>query len=119
MKRVWFGALLVAFAAVLCSARSTTTRSIVLELTLPGGAQPLLEITEGGLGTVTLPKEGTFGFVPALKEGERSTVIVDIFDLARTPHQKLGTVVAPVGAASVESNTKPQFGIRALRIITR
>jgi beta-lactamase regulating signal transducer with metallopeptidase domain len=89
---------------------------VVLELTLPGGAHPQLTIGEGTVGTVRLPNVGTFGFVPALANGNANNVTIGIFDLDKTPHQKLGTVEVSVGGSEVQSDTNPQFGIRAVRI---
>jgi hypothetical protein len=95
-----------------------STGGFVLELTLPNGAHPQLTIAEGTAGTVQLPNVGTFGFVPALANGSANVVTVAIFNLDRTPHQKLGTVEASLGGSEVQSETKPQFGIRAVRIVT-
>jgi hypothetical protein len=106
-------ATLVALTVVALAAQER--RSIVLEIGLPNGAAPHLRILDGGTGTVDMPKVGKFGFVPTLKDG---TVSVEVFDMNQTPHRQIDRVDAAVGGEAVQSNTKPQFGIRILRLVT-
>lgn len=112
--------LSIAFAAVVALACVTLVaqerRSIVLEIGLPNGSTPQLRILDGGTGTVDMPKVGKFGFVPTLKDG---TVSVEVFDMNQTPHRQLDRVEAAVGGEAVQSNTKPQFGIRAVGVAAR
>jgi hypothetical protein len=109
---------LVVLAVVLAviSAAHAAQRSprIVLEIGLPNGAAPQLTIMSGGTGTVSLPDGGRFGFVPTLRDG---SVTVEVFDLGTTPHRRLGAVDAVPGGAAVRSGTKPDFGLRILRVI--
>ena len=107
-------ATLVALTVVALAAQQR--RSIVLEIGLPGGSAPQLRILDGGTGTVDMPKVGKFGFVPTLKDG---TVSVEVFDMNQTPHRQIDRVEAAVGGNAVQSNTKPQFGIRAVSVATR
>ncbi len=107
-------ATLVALTFVALTAQER--RSIVLEIGLPGGPAPQLRILDGGTGTVDMPKVGKFGFVPTLKDG---TVSVEVFDMNQTPHRQIDRVEAAVGGGAVQSNTKPQFGIRAVRVVAR
>lgn len=116
--RSW-SALLVLLATTVSFAQSgAQTRDVLLELNLPNGATPQLRIVDGGTGTVELPAVGRFGFVPRL-QASSNVVVVDVFDLGRTPHERLGRIEAVVGGDRVQSNTKPDFGIQVLRIITR
>jgi hypothetical protein len=87
-------------------------RSIVLEIKLPNGSTPQLRILEGETGTASLPDLGKYGFAPTFNGG---VVVVEIFDLGN--QQRLGEVRAAVGGAAVQSSTKPQFGIRVIRVV--
>lgn len=107
-------AVVVALACVAVTAQER--RSVVLEIGLPNGGVPQLRIADGGTGTVDLPKVGKFGFVPTLKE---DGVSVEVFDMSQTPHRQIDRVEARVGGETVQSNAKPQFGIRAVRIVTQ
>lgn len=107
-------AALIALTFVALAAQER--RSIVLEIGLPNGAAPQLRILDGGTGTVDMPQVGKFGFVPTLKG---STVSVEVFDMNQTPHRQIDRVEAAVGAEAVQSNTKPQFGIRAVSVDAR
>src|SRR5262245_41368807 len=119
MKTWRFGvALLVVLATAVGIAQTTAKRSVVLQLDLPNGATPQVRVLEGETATVTLPRVGTFGFVPTLQEGS-NVVLVDVFDLEPTPHQRLGRVEATVGGDTVQSNTKPQFGVRVTKVIAQ
>ena len=114
LRRLSIGlATLVALTVVALAAQER--RSMVLEIGLPNGAAPQLRILDGGTGTVDLPKVGKFGFVPTLKDG---TVSVEVFDMNQTPHRQIDRVEAAVGGEAVQSNTKPRFGIRILRLVS-
>jgi hypothetical protein len=106
--------LAVLVAMTIAAASAQGRRSVVLEVGLPNGATPQLRILDGGMGTVSTPQLGKFGFVPTVKDG---AVAVDVFDLDRTPDQRIAEVEATVGGDAVETNTKPQFTIRAVRVI--
>ena len=88
-------------------------RSVVLEIGLPNGATPQLQILDGETGTVDVPNVGKFGFVPTMKDG---AVSVEVFDMNKTPHRQMTRVDAPVGGDAVRSNTKPQFSLRVVRV---
>jgi hypothetical protein len=107
--------VLAAILVFTCAAfAAQERRSVVLEIELPNHATPQLRIQDGGTGTASVPDLGKYGFVPAIKDG---TVVVTIFDLGRTPHERLGEVEGAVGGAVVRSGTTPQFGIRVVRVI--
>ena len=110
--------LSIAFAAVVtfaCVALvAQERRSVVLEIGLPNGSTPQLRILEGGTGTVDMPKVGKFGFVPTLKD---DAVSVEVFDLSQTPHRQVDRVDATIGGRAVQSNGKPQFSIRVVRLV--
>jgi hypothetical protein len=116
--RSW-SVLLVVLATTVCIAQSAAgKRYIVMELSLPHGATPQLKVAEGETGSVERPDVGKFGFVPTLQDGG-SIVLVDVFDLKQTPRQRLDRVEAVVGGDTVQSNTKPQFGVRVVRVATQ
>jgi hypothetical protein len=108
-------AVVIVLAAACLAFAAQERRSVVLQIQLPNGAAQL-RILEGETGTVSLPNLGRFGFVPALKDG---TVAVELFDLNATPHRRFGQVDATVGGEQVETATKPQFGIRAIKVVTQ
>jgi hypothetical protein len=109
-------AVVIVLAGACLAFAAQERRSVVLQIQLPNGAAPQLRILEGATGTVSLPNLGRFGFVPALKDG---TVAVELFDLNATPHRRLGQVDATVGGEQVETATKPQFGIRVIKVVTQ
>ena len=107
---------LAAVVAFACVAVLAQERRVVLEIGLPNGSTPQLRIQDGGTGTVDMPKVGKFGFVPTLKD---EAVSVEVFDLSQTPHRQIDRVDATIGGGAVQSNTKPQFSIRAVRVVAR
>jgi hypothetical protein len=115
-------ALTVAVFALLATgsmAQSTAGRSyVVLHLTLPSGETPQLKITEGETGSVELPKVGKFGFVPTVRAGT-GTIIVAVFDLSRTPGERIDRLELISGGDSVQSATTPTFGVRVDLVITK
>lgn len=111
-------ALLIALSTAVCLAQSEQhTRSIVMDLNLPNGAAPRLRVADGGLGTVDISKVGKFGFVARIHP-DGNTVAVEVYNLKTTPHERMASVEAAVGGDMVQTNTKPQFGIRIVRIMT-
>ena len=110
--------LSIAFAAVVAVACvalvAQERRSVVLEIGLPNGSTPQLRIQDGGTGTVDMPKIGKFGFVPTLKD---EAVSVEVLDLSQTPHRQIDRVDPTIGGGAVQSNTKPQFSIRVVRLV--
>jgi hypothetical protein len=113
--------LLIVFAAVLSAAAQSTAqqRDIVLDLSLPNGGTPQLRIAEGETGTVELPDVGKFGFVPTFREDNTGVVVVELFDLTRTPHQRIARLELIVGGDVMQSDSTPQFGVRVTRVLTR
>ena len=113
MRRI--AALTVVVFALIATgsmAQSTAgTRYIVLSLTLPNGETPQLKITEGETGSVELPRVGKFGFVPTFQDGS-GTIIVEVFDLSKTPDERIDRLELIAGGDSVRSATKPPFGVR-------
>ena len=107
-------AAVVAFACVAVVAQER--RSVVLEIGLPNGSTPQLRIQDGGTDTVDMPKVGKFGFVPTLKD---EAVSIEVFDLSQTPHRQIGRVDSSIGDGAVQTNTKPQFSIRVVRVVSR
>ena len=89
-------------------------RDVVLEIGLPDGETPQLRIRNGETGTVDIPDVGKFGFVPTVKG---SVVSVELFDMSKTPHRQVDRVEAAVGGDTVQSNTRPQFRIRVVRVV--
>jgi hypothetical protein len=57
--------------------------------------------------------------VPTVQEGNPDVVVVEVFDLNRTPHQRIARLQLIVGGDRVQSGTTPQFGVRVPRVITR
>jgi hypothetical protein len=119
LTRTWMViALVIGTCAVLGARQSTAqTSMVVLELTLPNGAMPQLRIADGGMGAVELPKLGKFGFTPMIQPNA-AIIQVDVFDLGKTPHEKLGRAEAVPGGDVVQSETKPAFGIRVVKVVT-
>lgn len=106
---VVLGVVVLACVALIAQER----RRVVLEIGLPNGAVPQVQMEDGGTGTVDLPKMGKFGFVPRVKEG---TVAVEVFDMNQTPHRQIDRVDATIGGEKIQTNTKPQFSIRVVRV---
>ena len=107
--------IVLAMMALTCTAFvAQEPRDVVLEIGLPNGETPQLRIRNGETGTVDLPNVGKFGFVPTVKG---SVVSVELFDMNKTPHRQLDRVEAAVGGDTVQSNTKPQFRIRVVRVV--
>jgi hypothetical protein len=118
--RSWAVLLIILAGAFAAAAQSTAqNRDIVLDLSLPNGGRPQLRVADGGTGTVQLPKVGKFGFVPTLREGNSGVVVVELFDLNRTPHQRIARLEVIVGGDRVQSDTTPAFGVRVARVLTR
>ena len=117
MKRAssWVSVLLVVVAVSGLSAASK--RAFVIEMRMPNGADPVFKVVEGSMATAEL-KEGKFGFVPAFRAGDESTVVVEVFDLQANPHRKLGQVDVAVSGDAVQSDTTPMFSIRVSRVTT-
>jgi hypothetical protein len=116
--RSW-AVLLTVVAAVLSASAHPQKRDVVLDLTLPNGGTPQLRLAEGETGTVELPDVGKFGFVPTLQDGNPGVVVVELFDLNRTPHRRIARLELIVGGESVQSDTTPRFGVRVARVVTR
>jgi hypothetical protein len=111
--------LLVALAATVSMAQSAAVkRDVVLDLSLPNGATPQLRITEGTTGSIDLPKVGKFGFVPSLRNGS-DIVVVELFDLSRTPRKRLDRMEMTAGGDPVQSATKPPLGVRVAQVISK
>jgi hypothetical protein len=122
MTRLRCGTILAILSATSLSAAAQSTtqrRDIVLDLTLPNGGTPQLRGPDGATATVKLPQLGKFGFVPTVQEGNPDVVVVEVFDLNRTPHQRIARLQLIVGGDRVQSGTTPQFGVRVPRVITR
>lgn len=115
--RPW-AVLVIVYAAVASAAAQSPRRDIVLDLSLPNGATPQLRIAEGETGTVELPDVGKFGFVPTLQDGNPRVVVVELFDLNRTPDRRIARLELIVGGARVQSDTTPRFGVRVERVVT-
>jgi hypothetical protein len=111
--------LVTVFAALVSASPQSQTRDIVLNLGLPNGATPQLKVTDGGIGTVELPDVGKFGFVPTLQQDNPGIVIVELFDLNRTPHRRMARLELIVAGATVQSDTSPRFAVRVPRLVTR
>jgi hypothetical protein len=117
--RLWSVAVVVLATTLSMGAQSTAgKRDIVLQLSF-NGATPQLRVTEGETGTVELTNVGKFGFVPAFQDGSDRIVVVELFDLKATPHRRIDRLEAVVGGDTIQSNTKPQFGVRVVRVVTR
>jgi hypothetical protein len=112
MSRRFLGVL--AIMALTCGALvAQEPPDVLLEIGLPSGETPQLRIRNGGTGTVEIANVGKFGFVPTVKG---SVVSVELFDISKTPHRQMDRLEAAVGGDSVQSNTKPQFRIRVVRV---
>jgi hypothetical protein len=118
-RRSMWTALLVVSAVGFSVAAQSQKREIVLNLNLPNGATPQLRISDGEMGTVTLPDLGKFGFVPTIGDADARAVTVELFDLNRAPDRRLSRMELTVGAATVQSETTPKFGLRVDRVIAR
>jgi hypothetical protein len=110
------------FAALLTAAAASSTQSpkrdVVLDLSLANGANPELRIDEDGMGTVESPSLGKFGFVPTIRDANANLVVVEVFDLNRTPNRRIARLELTVGGERVESDTTPRFGVRVVRVVT-
>ena len=95
----------------------TVSRDIVLELRCPNGAVPQLRIANGGMGSVSIPKFGTFGFSPTLRAGDPTAVDVELFDLSQSARVSVGRVEVRVGGGEVQSATSPEFGVKVLNVM--
>ncbi len=112
--------MLAVFVAVSMSALATPAppkRSVELEITLPKGGAPRVIVREDEGAVVRLPDGARFGFVPSVRNGEDTAVVIGIWDVDRVPLQKLGSVEVEVGGPLAQSETLPSFGIRVLRVI--
>jgi hypothetical protein len=116
--RAWT-ALLVVFAAVISAGAQAQRYEVVLDISLPNGETPQLRMSEGETCTIELPDAGKFGFVPALQAGNANVVVVELFDMNRTPHRRIARLEIAVGGERVPSGTAPQFGVRVARVVTR
>ena len=85
------------------SGRSGGPPDIQMELFLPNGATPLLTAAAGTPATVKLPGIGSFSFVPTLKAGDPSVVVVEISDLATTPRLPSFQLEVAIGGEVVRS----------------
>jgi len=115
MKRIAVSLLFVALAVELAIAQSSARR-VRIEISVPNGGHPEIEVYEGGTASVEIPNVGKFGFVPTVKAGDDKTLIVDVQDLSRTPPKKLDTVETSLRGPAVPTKTTPQFAVRALYI---
>jgi hypothetical protein len=112
-------AFVIVLAATVSMAQPTVGRSdIVLDLSLPSGATPQLRIAEGDTGSIELPRVGKFGFVPSFRTGTE-LVVVDVFDLKQTPRKRLDRLEMIAGGDWMQSATKPPFGLRISKVITK
>ncbi len=111
---------LIVFGAVSISAVASSAppkRSVEMEITLPNGAAPRVVVREDERAVVKLPDRTRFGFVPTIRGGDGTAVVVGIWDVDSVPLRKLGSVEADVGGAVVRSDTSPSFGLRVARVI--
>ena len=118
MRRILFSFALVTLAVALGVAQSKT-RHVQIEVTLQNAQHPihpLLTVVEGDTASMEIPKVGKFGFVPTVKPGDDTTLVVDVLDLSQTPAKKLDTVETSIRGAAVVSKTTPEFRIRAIDI---
>jgi hypothetical protein len=95
------------------------SRDVVLEVRCPNGATPQLRISEGGTGSVNIPRVGHFGFSPTLGEHDDNVVVVELFDLSQSPRRSMGRVEVTAGGEEVQSGTSPQFGMKVLKVTER
>jgi len=110
--------LFVVLATTISTAQSAAVkRDVVLELTLPNGATPQLRVTEAATGSVELPGIGKFGFVPTFQNSD-GRIVVELIDLGKTPHQRIGRVEAVVDGPKLQFDTHPRFGVRVVRVVT-
>ncbi len=113
-------AFVIVFAALSAAAQSTAQkRDIVLDLRLPNGGTPQLRVAEGETGTVEHPDFGKFGLVPTVQESNASVVVVELFDLNRTPDRRIARLELIIGGDRMQSETTPEFGVRVARVLTR
>jgi hypothetical protein len=111
--------LLLAIAAFSSVGAQSQKPEIVLDFTLPNGATPQIRLTDGGVGTIQLADAGKFGFVPTLQKGEAGVVIVEVFDMNRTPDRRIARLELIVGGEAKQLATTPRFGVRVSRVATR
>jgi TonB family protein len=92
--------------------------TVALKITLPNGATPGLAIRDdGGLGTVSLPDVGTFGFTP-IKGVSATARTIAIYQITEpgSPLKPLGSVQVELNGGVVQSSTTPSFGIELVRL---
>ena len=118
MRRILLSFVLVTLAVALGVAQSKA-RHVQIEVTLQNAEHPihpLLTTVEGGTVSMEMPKIGKFGFVPTVKPGDDTTLVVDVLDLSQTPTKKLDTVETSLHSAGVLTKTTPEFRIRVIDI---
>ncbi len=98
------------------SGRSAVRLEIQMEVLLPNGATPQLTVLAGTAATVQLSGAGSFSFVPTLKAGDPSVVVVEIFDLSTTPRLPPFQLEVSIGGEVVRSLSTPEFGVRITRV---
>ena len=118
MKRLGLSGLFVVLAVGLAATRPAP-RLVEIALTVPHGGHPAIRVHEGETASVTIPDVGRFGFVPTVKAGDNTTLVVDVLDLAKTPPQKLATVETSIHKPAVPTNTTPQMTVKATYIEPR
>lgn len=116
MNRLGLSGLFIVLAVGLTGAQSPA-RLVEIQVTLPGGGHPVLKVHEGETASVTMPGNGTFGFVPTIKAGDSTTLVVDVLDLTKTPPEKLTTLETSLHMPAVPTNTKPQMAVKATYIL--
>lgn len=107
-------ALVVAVCMAATLSALTSKRTVVLGFDLPNGARPEMKVIEGETATITL-NASKVGLVPTVTE-DANVVRVELFDLLSTPHKQIGAMEVAVGGEPVQSETKPKFGLRVVRV---
>ena len=119
MKLIKGAILLVAMVVLAATVGAAGQRTVRMQIDLPNGGTPQLMVYEGEAATIQMNGDGNYGFVPNFAQGSESVVRVAVFDLATTPHNRLGTVEVTVGGDPVKSDTSPAFSIRVLDVKTQ
>jgi len=103
------------FLLTVVSVSARETREVIMRIGLPNGASPELRVVERETGSVSLPKVGTFGFVPVATDDKTATITV--LDLTNGERKQIAEVTLSVGAGPVPTDSTPQFNIRLLRVV--
>jgi hypothetical protein len=110
---------LVATAALVSGVVAQSAREVSMRIGLPGGANPVLRVRNGEIGTIVLGDAGTFGLRPTVLDTAAGLVSVSVLEGAPPDSRVVAELDAALGGPSVDSGTTPPFTIAITRIFER